>query len=85
MMHAGPFGFGAFGGAWGVLVALLVLAAAVALGIALTRLLLPAARPSSSGDDALEVLRSRFARGEIDEAEYLARRATLTAPRGGRS
>lgn len=84
MMHAWPFGFGAFGGAWGVGVALLALAAAVALGIAFARLLLPAARPSG-GDDALEVLRSRFARGEIDEAEYLARRATLTAPRGGRS
>ena len=34
-----------------------------------------------AGDDALEILRARFARGEITADEYLAARQTLEAGR----
>ena len=37
----------------------------------------PAAPPM---DPALQILRERFARGEISEAEYLSARSTLTGP-----
>ena len=33
-----------------------------------------------AGPDALEILRQRYARGEIDDAEYERRRAVLQAP-----
>lgn len=39
---------------------------------------LPATRPSYH--DAERILHERFARGEIDETEYLARRAALRRP-----
>ena len=38
----------------------------------------PDMRPSH--DDAERILHERFARGEIDESEYLARRAALRRP-----
>ena len=39
------------------------------------------AAPRSVGLDAQEILRARFARGEISEADYLAARKTLDADR----
>ncbi len=61
------------------MIALLVLTVLVAVAIAHT--LLPGPRdlgePDETSDDAQAVLRLRFARGEIDEAEFLARRAAL--------
>ncbi len=71
-----PFGM-AWGGAWGALWMLLLLALTVLGGVALVRALLPRSRRPDHEDGALDVLRSRFARGEIDEAEYRHRRATL--------
>jgi putative membrane protein len=60
------------------LVIMLGLIVLIILGI---RWLLRQDRYSGPGapapDDALEVLRRRFASGEIDEAEYQARRKTL--------
>jgi putative membrane protein len=37
--------------------------------------------PSTHGDDAEEVLRRRYAAGEIDEDEFRRRRSELGAPR----
>ena len=47
--------------------------------IALFRSSQPDRRDPSSPPDALEILDSRFARGEIDEEEYHARRSVLRA------
>ena len=57
---------------WGLVIAAIVLAA---------RWLIRADRRGSHGSpaapDALELLRQRYARGEIDEAEYERRRTVL--------
>ncbi len=42
----------------------------------------PAGPVAGPGPDALEVLRQRYARGEIDEAEFERRRAYLQGPAG---
>ncbi|VAW94843.1 hypothetical protein MNBD_GAMMA21-2551 [hydrothermal vent metagenome] len=34
-------------------------------------------KPSSSGEDALEILKRRYAQGEIDEVEYKRRKLEL--------
>jgi putative membrane protein len=73
-----PFGM-AWGGIWGALWMLLLLALTVLGGGAL----LPRSRGPDHEDAALDVLRSRFAKGEIDEAEYRHRRATLQHDRRG--
>ena len=74
MIH--PFGM-TWGTGWGALWMLLLLALTVLAGVALARALLPRSRSPDREDVALDVLRSRFAKGEIDEAEYRRRRATL--------
>lgn len=71
-----PFGM-AWGGVWGALWMALLLALTVLAGVALVRALLPRSRGPDLEDAALDVLRRRFAKGEIDEAEYRRRRATL--------
>jgi putative membrane protein len=75
MMHPGWMAWGGLGGAVGLLLAL---ALAVLAAVALTRVLLPRPPDPTVPDTALDVLRTRFASGEIDEAEYLRRRATLS-------
>ena len=72
-----------WGGGLGVLWMLLLVGLTVAAAVALARALLPRSG-APRGDDALSVLRTRFARGEIDEDEYRARRATLASTPGGR-
>jgi putative membrane protein len=77
-------GYGGFGLGWMVVIGVfvsLVIIGLVLLGIGLLR------SPSASGSrepDALEVLRLRFARGEITEEEYQTRRRHLeeTSKRG---
>jgi len=61
---------------WGLVIAALV------LGI---RWLVRADRRGryDSGDPALDELRARYARGEIDEEEFERRRRFLTTTRGG--
>lgn len=86
MMH-GWNGWNAWmgwGSGLGVLVMLLLLGLTIAAAIALTRALLPRSGAPRGDDDASTVLRARFARGEIDEDEYSARRATLSSTPGGR-
>jgi putative membrane protein len=77
-MHPGwmTWGFGA--GAW-----LLALSLVVAAAVLVSRALLPRPPERPPDDAALDVLRTRFASGEIDEAEYLHRRATLSRPDRG--
>jgi putative membrane protein len=67
----------------GILWMLLLVGLTVAAAVAVARVLLPRSG-APRDDDALTVLRARFARGEIDEDEYRARRATLTTNPGGR-
>lgn len=77
MMGAG--GFGAMGGlgGLGMGVGLLVLIGLVVLLIwGVSALSAPRATPGAGDDDALAILRRRYARGEISQAEYeQARRA----------
>jgi putative membrane protein len=86
MMH-GWNPFMAFGSVWGVVWMLLLVAFAVWAAVAVTRALLPRSGgpDREPSDDALDVLRARYARGEIDEQEYRARLSTLTTSSGGRS
>lgn len=83
MMH-GWNGWMGWGSGIGVLWMLLLVGLTVAAAIFLARVLLPRSGTARGEDDALSVLRARFARGEIDEDEYRARRAILTSTPGGR-
>lgn len=83
MMH-GWNGWMGWGSGMGILWMLLLVGLTVAVAVALTRVLLPRSGASRDEDDALSVLRARFARGEIDEAEYRARLTTLGTTPGGR-
>ncbi len=73
-----------WGGPTGVVWMLALLALTVLAAVALARTLLPDPRRprdergrDEAHDDALRVLRLRFANGEIDETEFLSRRAAL--------
>lgn len=68
MMHWWPYGYGMMGG-WGWLGMLIQLAILVLLIYLLVRAF---SRPASSegSDRALEILRERYARGEIDKETF---------------
>ena len=85
MMHGwnGWNGWMGWGSGVGILWMLLLVGLTIAGAVALARVLLPRSG-APHDDDAVSVLRARFARGEIDEDEYRARRATLTSTPGGR-
>jgi len=83
MMH-GWNGWMGWGSGMGIFWMLLLVGLTVAAAVAVARLLLPRSGAPRDDDDALSVLRARFARGEIGEDEYRARRATLTSTPGGR-
>ena len=86
MMH-GWNPFMTMGSGWGVLWMLVLVALTVWAAVVITRALLPRSGGSEGArhDDALDALRARYARGEIDEDEYRTRRETLTTTSGGRS
>ena len=84
MMHwNGWNGWMGWGSGMGILWMLLLVGLTVAAAVAVARVLLPRSG-APRDDDALSALRTRFARGEIDEAEYDARRTALTSTPGGR-
>lgn len=74
------------GGAWGLL---MVLAALVFLSLLIAGVVLVArsfsesgrGQDGPSGNRALQILDERFARGEIDQADYEERRRVLTGAR----
>ena len=71
-----------YGMAFGHLFMIVVLAMAIALAVLLVRWLggpwhAAAAHQASSGSAPLDILKARFARGEIDKAEYEDRRRVL--------
>ena len=78
MMGAGGFGaMGGFGGL-GMGVGLLVVIGLVVLVIwGMNALSAPRTAPGAADDEALAILRRRYARGEISQAEYEAARRAL--------
>jgi putative membrane protein len=67
-------------GQWLAMAALMLVFTAVVVGVLVVLLRRPAgshAGPAAPHDDAERILAERFARGEIDEAEYVRRRDTL--------
>ena len=74
------------GGGWwlgmvGMVVWALLLAAVVLVVVRLVVLPVVEGMDEGAGDDALDVLRERFARGEIDEEEFERRAETLRRTR----
>ncbi|NBC89100.1 MAG: SHOCT domain-containing protein [Alphaproteobacteria bacterium] len=68
-----------WGGWWfGPVMMLVVLAVLVLAIIGLWRLFSGPRSASGGSDASLEILRERFARGEIDEQEFEARKKALT-------
>lgn len=80
MGGAGGFGGGLHWGPWWVLLALIILIGAVYLVGQLRR---EQAAPDGVGtqDEALAVLRQRYATGDIDDEEFEERRRMLSATR----
>ena len=81
MMWHGGFGFGPWGGLLGLLIVVLLIVGVVSLFIWLTQSSRPAppppAPPPPPADPALQILRERFARGEIAQAEFEERKRAL--------
>lgn len=79
--HGGMWEHGWAGMILGPIMMVLVIAAIVAAVIMVVRWLSPGSRSSGGGstdsDRALDILRERLARGEIDEEEYTRRRRAL--------
>jgi putative membrane protein len=84
---------GSWGGRWNdsqgigwarpvlMVIFLMILIAAAALLLLLLRDKKAAAAAKGTGNDsAVTLIRERYARGEIDEAEFQTRRALLSAP-----
>lgn len=70
-------GWGWFGALVMTGVLLMIVAGAVALALALARPGRQPSPPDQHGSEADRLLDERFARGEIDEADYLRRRTLL--------
>ncbi|MGH2383357.1 MAG: SHOCT domain-containing protein [Candidatus Limnocylindria bacterium] len=67
---------------WGMLFPALVLVALSVGGIVLFRTLSDRSGDDSGPDSAISVLEERFARGEIDDQEFKARRDELLIGKG---
>ena len=80
--HGHMWGYGAGGMIFGTLMMVLVIAAIITLVVLLVRWLTGAARAPHAGPPAkppLDILEERFARGEIDKAEFEERKRVLGA------
>jgi len=71
MMTGIEWGMGLGGWLWMILAVVLVVAVVVVLVAAIAR------RDRPAADDAAEILKARFARGEISQAEYEQARRLL--------
>ncbi len=85
-MHGFGFGWGGmiFGGLlmvlfWVVIIVLVVFAVRALTRSGSGQTTPPASSPGQTGDQALEILRERYARGEITKDEYTSMRQDLTA------
>jgi putative membrane protein len=67
---------------WGMLFPALVLVALIIGGIVLFRTLSDRSKDDSGSASAMSVLEERFARGEIDDKEFKARRDELLIGKG---
>lgn len=74
------WGYGGYGAPWGWLGSFMMILfwAAVAVGVVfLVRYLVRLGRPPQQEDSALEILRRRFAKGEISKEEFEEKRKDL--------
>lgn len=86
MGPGGMMGWGMGGGWFGFILMILFWAAIIAAAVALIRWLVKSgdsSRPgervqAQPGDSALDILRKRYARGEIDSEEFQQRKRALT-------
>lgn len=85
MMHGGSgtmmdgSGFGIIGMLFGLFVALLFLVGIIVLIIWIVKQFAPGGTPAQqSNDSALDVLKERFAKGEISKEEYADMKKVLT-------
>lgn len=75
------WGWGMMGGGWGIFMMLFMLLfwGAIIVGIVfLIRHLIHSSGAKTSGEDALDILRRRYARGEIEKAEFEEKKSDLT-------
>jgi len=83
--YQGPWGwhYNMMGGGWGIFMFIFML---IFLGLIIGAVVLlvrylsphsPQSRPKISSEDALEILRRRYARGEIQKAEFEEKRKDL--------
>ena len=84
MFRGGHGGMMAYGGGWGMGIGMLLFWGVIVVAVIwLVAGLLPrtnqTCRPEGQPDDALEILKKRYARGEIDKAEFEAKRRDLKA------
>ena len=76
-----PWGWGMMSSGWGIFMMIfrLLFWGLVIVGIVLLVRYLVHLPSSKSSEDALEILRKRYARGEIQKAEYEEKKKDLTA------
>lgn len=80
MMGYGGYGYGMMGYGWGWLMMIGIFILVVLGIIALVRYLQQSARPGrqTAAKTALDILKERYARGEISDEEYQAKKAEIT-------